>query len=122
MRSRLAEAGGASRYPILEIFAACCASEEKLRAKSRAQSATEKIFLFIVLPHASRVPPTAHAYLITLSARYSTDCGIVTPICLAALRLTMSSKFFGCSTGRSAGLAPFKILSTKVAARRYKSV
>ena len=30
-------------------------------------------------------------------------------------------KLVGCSTGRSAGLAPFRILSTYVAARRYKS-
>ena len=34
----------------------------------------------------------------------------------------MNSNFVGCSTGRSAGLAPFKILSTYVAARRNKSV
>src|SRR5215475_12736388 len=68
-------------------------------------------FSFLLLP-----------YLITLSARYSTDCGIVRPICLAALRLIMKSNFFGCSTGRSAGLAPFRILSTYVAARRNRSV
>ena len=47
--------------------------------------------------------------------------GIIRPISLAAFRLMMNSNFFGCSTGRSAGLAPFKILSTYVAARRYKS-
>ena len=51
-------------------------------------------------------------YLITLSARYSTDCGIVKPICFAALRLITKSNFIGCSTGRSPGLAPFNILST----------
>ena len=34
----------------------------------------------------------------------------------------MNSNFFGCSTGRSAGLAPLRILSTYVAARRSKSV
>ncbi len=52
------------------------------------------------------------AHLITLFARASTFGGIVSPICLAAFRLMMNSNFFGCSTGRSAGLAPFKILST----------
>src|SRR5215510_5039309 len=52
------------------------------------------------------------SYLITLSVRYSTDCGIVRPICLAAFRLIMNSNFIGCSTGRSPGLTPFKILST----------
>jgi hypothetical protein len=53
---------------------------------------------------------------ITLSARASTFGGIVRPICLAALRLMINSNFFGCSTGRSAGLAPLRILSTYVAA------
>jgi len=51
-------------------------------------------------------------HLITLSARYSIDCGIVRPICLAVFRLITSSNFVGCSTGRSAGLAPLRILST----------
>jgi hypothetical protein len=60
-------------------------------------------------------------HLITLSARASTLGGIVRPICLAAFRLMMNSNFIGCSTGRSAGFAPFRILSTYVAARRYKS-
>ena len=52
-------------------------------------------------------------YLMTLSARYSIDCGIVMPICFAVLRLITSSNFVGCSTGKSAGLAPLRILSTK---------
>src|SRR5204863_9835869 len=51
-------------------------------------------------------------HLITRSARASTFGGIVRPICLAALRLTRNSNFFGCSTGKSAGLAPLRILST----------
>jgi hypothetical protein len=50
-------------------------------------------------------------YLITLSARDSTLGGIVRPICLAAFRLITNSKFVGCSTGSSEGLAPFTILS-----------
>ncbi len=53
-------------------------------------------------------------YLITLSALASTFGGIVTPICLAVFRLITSSNFLGCSTDRSAGLAPFRILSTKM--------
>ena len=60
----------------------------------------------IVLPH-----------LITLSARYSKDCGIITPICLAVFRLIVNSNFVGCSTGISAGLAPFRIQSTITATR-----
>jgi hypothetical protein len=58
---------------------------------------------------------------ITRSALAKTLGGMVNPICLAAFRLMMNSNFVGCSTGRSPGLAPLRILSTKVAARRYKS-
>jgi hypothetical protein len=54
---------------------------------------------------------------ITLSALASTLGGIVRPICFAAFRLMMNSNFFGCSTGMSAGLVPFRILSTIDAAR-----
>ena len=49
---------------------------------------------------------------ITSSARASTDGGIVRPSALAVLRLMTSSNLVGCSTGRSAGLAPLRILST----------
>ena len=45
----------------------------------------------------------------TLSARNSTDCGIVRSRAFAALRLMMNSNVFGCSTGRLAGFAPFRI-------------
>jgi hypothetical protein len=45
----------------------------------------------------------------------------VRPSALAVLRLTTSSNFVGCSTGRSAGFAPRKILSTNSAARRNRS-
>src|SRR5262249_32639152 len=45
-----------------------------------------------------------HCHFMTLSALVSTFGGIVTPICLAVFRLMMNSNFFGCSTGRSAGL------------------
>jgi hypothetical protein len=50
--------------------------------------------------------------LITFFARIITTGGIVKPVCFAALRLMMNSNFVGCSTGRSAGLAPLRILST----------
>jgi hypothetical protein len=49
---------------------------------------------------------------ITLSALAKTLGGIVNPICLAAFKLMINSNFTGCSTERSAGLAPFRILST----------
>jgi hypothetical protein len=56
-------------------------------------------------------------HLVTLSALYSMDCGIVKPISFAVLRLITSSYFVGCSTGRLAGFLPFRILSTNRAAR-----
>src|SRR5215813_8286415 len=65
----------------------------------------------IVLPH-----------LITLSARKSRDCGIVTPICFAVARFTTSSYLVGCSTGSSAGLVPFRTLPASTPTRRNSSV
>ncbi len=57
-------------------------------------------------------------YSITRSARTRIDCGILIPCSRAALRLTTSSNFTGCWTGRAAGFAPLRILSTYSAARR----
>src|SRR6267378_7839123 len=51
-------------------------------------------------------------YSITWSARPRTDGGIVRPSAFAVLRLMTNSNLVGCSTGRSAGLAPFRIRST----------
>jgi hypothetical protein len=60
-----------------------------------------------------------HGYSMTWSAWRMTVCGIVRPSAFAVLRLMTSSNFVGCSTGRSAGLAPFRILSTYRAARPH---
>ena len=54
----------------------------------------------------------APAYLITSSAWKRSVGGIVRPSASAVLRLMTSSNVVGCSTGRSAGLAPLRILST----------
>jgi hypothetical protein len=54
---------------------------------------------------------------ITWSARSSSDGAMVRASALAVLRLITSSNLFGCSMGRSPGLAPLRILSTKIAAR-----
>jgi hypothetical protein len=58
---------------------------------------------------------------ITWSARSSSDGGIVRPRAWAVLVLITSSSFVGCSMGSSPGFAPLKILSAKLAARRYWS-
>src|SRR5262245_41706166 len=61
------------------------------------------------------------AQRITSSAKRSSAGGIGISSTWAVLRLMTSSNFMGCSTGSSAGLAPFKILSTYAAARRHRS-
>src|SRR4030095_1221590 len=53
----------------------------------------------------------------TISARATTDGGIVIRSAFAVFSLTTSSNVVGCSTGRSAGFAPRRILSTYTAAR-----
>ena len=51
-------------------------------------------------------------YRITLFARARKSGESVRPICFAAFKLITNSNFVACCTGKSAGLAPFKILST----------
>ena len=71
--------------------------------------------------HAARHPkelPTFHS--ITSSARASSWDGTSMPSACAVLTLMTKSNFVGCSTGRSAGLAPLIILSTYMAERRNK--
>src|SRR4030095_14488984 len=60
------------------------------------------------LMHCSKL----HHYSITSSARTSKEGGTVRPSSLAVLRLIISSNLVGCSTGRSEGLVPLRILST----------
>src|SRR5262245_57677066 len=55
------------------------------------------------------------------SARNANDGGIVRPRVLAVPLLIANSNVVGCSTGRSPGFAPFKILSTYTAARLHNS-
>ena len=52
------------------------------------------------------------AHSITASARSSMLGGTVKSSDLAVLRLVSNKNFVGCSIGRPAGLAPFRILST----------
>jgi hypothetical protein len=63
----------------------------------------------------------ASLHSITWSARKRMDCGIERPRAFAVLRLITSSNLVGCSTGRSPGFAPLRILSMYLAARRNKS-
>ena len=64
------------------------------------------------------VPIACHRHRITRSALANTFGGIVNPICLAVFRLITISNFVDCSTGKSAGFVPLRILSTIDATRR----
>jgi hypothetical protein len=50
-----------------------------------------------------------HLYSITSSARPESGSGTVMPSALAVLRLTISSTFVDCTTGRSAGFSPLRM-------------
>jgi hypothetical protein len=52
------------------------------------------------------------SHSISCSARSRKGSEIASPSALAVLRLITSANLVGCWTGRSEGLAPFKILST----------
>ena len=54
----------------------------------------------------------ARDYSMTSSTRERIKGGIVRPSAAAVFKLTTTSNLVGCWTGRSAGLAPFRILST----------
>jgi hypothetical protein len=60
-------------------------------------------------------------YSITSSARASSVAGTSRPSAFAAVKLITSSNFVGNSIGKSPGLAPLSILSTKAAVRRQLS-
>src|SRR5262249_12092093 len=62
----------------------------------------------------TQMPQGGHPphHSITSSARASNVGGTSMPSAFAVVRLTTSSNLVGCSTGRSAGFAPRRILST----------
>src|SRR5580704_8806105 len=67
------------------------------------------------------VSATEAAHSITSLTRTINDSGILRPNALAVVKLTARSNFTGCSTGRSPGFEPCRILSTKSPARRNRS-
>src|SRR4030095_12285581 len=99
----------------------CCALTGTQSAQITAQKLKTVIVFFMgfSLARSIRHLTLAPSHLISLSARYNTFGGTVRLICLAVFRLILSSNFVGASTGKSAGFAPLRILSTYTAARRY---
>jgi len=64
------------------------------------------------------LPRRSALHSMTLSARSSSEGGMVRPRALAVLILMTRSNFVGRSTGNSVGFAPLRILSAISAARR----
>jgi hypothetical protein len=64
---------------------------------------------------------SASPYWMTSFAWNRNVGGRVKPSALAVLRLTINSNLWARSTGKSAGLAPFRILSTKTAERWHRA-
>jgi hypothetical protein len=72
---------------------------------------THPPFLDLSWRYRDELPPSHHS--ITSSARDRIEAGAITPSAFMEARLMMSSSLVGNSTGRSPGLSPFSILSTK---------
>src|SRR5262249_31092218 len=72
-------------------------------------------------PAAEQYDELASPHSITSSARARSVGGTSRRSALAVVRLITRSNLVGCSTGRLAGFAPRKILSTWSAARRHSS-
>jgi hypothetical protein len=101
----------------LSVGPSAAAPQRMYKAKRAWHKAQEKQSCdasFSLYPFASRLAP----HRIIFVARANTSGGIVRPICFAVFKLITNSNFVGCSTGRSAGLVPLRILSTKYATRR----
>jgi hypothetical protein len=87
--------------------------------RARGRTTTACIPRSRQLPGGSWLRWSSARYSMIWFARPSTDGGIVRPSAFAVFRFITNSNLVGCSTGRSAGFAPLRILSTWAAARRY---
>ena len=109
----------------LSRFYAARSNPEKLRSSTsfpvcpQQRTFVSAIGTSVSATSACEQSQQGNLYSINSSARASSVRGMIKPRALAALRLMTSSNLVACSIGRSAGLAPLRILSTKVAARRY---
>src|SRR5216684_4954388 len=105
---------------VTEPFQECLVPERRVGAREGRQKSYPGDSLLLLRArgkwqyHAAEehyeLPPP---HSITSSARSRNDSGIVRPSALAVLRLITSSNLVGCSTGKSAGLEPLRIRSTK---------
>jgi hypothetical protein len=103
--------GPPKQNPNIEIRVKLQAKEISNRENPKHGAKIYFMFFFALSTRYSTLD-TRPSHLISLVARANKSGGIVRPICLAVFKLITNSNFVGCSTGRSAGLAPFRILST----------
>src|SRR5262249_35243418 len=107
---------------LLERFAKCRAACTRLRLVGKCIREVNEAWYAARLLRARRERTRRRAaeqrdelaplHSITSSARASSWGGTSRPSAFAGLRLIPSSNFVGCSTGKSAGLAPLRILPT----------
>ena len=90
------------RNPTTGIAGCCARAANGAQQRCRRRAAEKRYEL---------APP----HSITRLASASRFGGMSSPIAFAVLRLRISSNVVGCTIGRSAGLAPFNILSTRTA-------
>lgn len=81
-------------------------------ASLRRWSTTRCYAAFACMEEANASPPEVRLHSMTLSALASTVGEIFSSSALAVLKLITNSNLVGCSTGKSAGFMPFKILDT----------
>lgn len=98
----------ASSTPMRRIRWGCCARATTGHAAAQPNSPINSRRCMVALKK---------TYSITRSARARIIGGIVRPSTPAVLVLITSSSFVGCSTGKSPGFAPLKILSIRPADR-----
>jgi transcriptional regulator with XRE-family HTH domain len=94
---------------------------ERAKVLARALNCQPAVLVFPSWETAFESAARCEVHRITSSARSSSDGGIVRPRALAVFRLITSSNRVGCSIGNSAGVAPRRMRSTKVAAMRNRS-
>jgi hypothetical protein len=102
-----------------------CQLAKLMSALGQKQTSSSECSMSALLPIADinrllgnvRLVPRGDIHSITSSARVSKVGGTVRPSAFAAFKLITSSNFVGCSTGKSPGLVPFRILSTYADAR-----
>jgi hypothetical protein len=83
-------------------------ADRQLRANIRSRQSIGQL----AITTGAELRPMRETYSITSLALASNVAGICTPSAFAVSRLMTSSIIVGCSTGRSAGFAPLRILST----------